>query len=187
MTYSQSVFVLLMSVMVVNACGEGLFDHYASQNAETGTVVIRAPQSTTQTSQDALDDLPDGSERAKAARQLQGKTIKDIEINGIDNSDQKKNAEVLLTLEKVKGEKITQPDYVNYLITHGEKEIQQSQQPFGYYQVAVTSKRQFEGDELTVIYTVTQGEPVTINTVDVTLSGGAMGDEDFRPCSEKIR
>ena len=67
-----------------------------------------------------------------SAASLDGKTIRKIDIRGIKNSTQHDNAKVYLSLEKVIGEKIDQPDYVQYLIESGREEIRRSQQPFGY-------------------------------------------------------
>lgn len=110
---------------------------------------------------------------------LQGKTITNIEIDGIEDDKQRNNAHVFLTLEKVKDEKIEHPNYILYLIENGKKEIAQSQQPFGFYNVAVSETHHFDGDGLTVTYHVTLNKPVHLDKVSVELSGAAKDDPPF--------
>ncbi len=112
---------------------------------------------------------------------LNGRIIKEIEIKGITNEAQLTNAKVFLTLEKVKNEVISQPNYVNYLITNGAEEIKRSQQPFGYYNVSIDSERIAIGDnELKIVYQVNLNTPTKIRTVDVSISGQAKNDPVFQ-------
>ena len=117
--------------------------------------------------------------RLKAAN-LMGKTILDIDIRGIDNIQQHDNAKTYLTLEKSVGEKIEQPDYIQYLIENGREEIRRSQQPFGYYNSEVDAHVQDEGDGLRITYTVHQNQVTQLSKVNVQITGEAAQDEAFQ-------
>ncbi|MBV7434271.1 autotransporter assembly complex protein TamA [Cardiobacteriaceae bacterium TAE3-ERU3] len=110
---------------------------------------------------------------------LDGKTVSDIKISGIENEEQLNNARVFLTLEKLKDKEVDRPNYVAYLIENGQKEIATSQQPFGYYNVDVSVEKHFEGNNLIVSYDVRLNDPVHIDKVSVKLEGQAMGDAKF--------
>ncbi|MFC0034233.1 autotransporter assembly complex protein TamA [Cardiobacterium valvarum] len=114
------------------------------------------------------------------AANLMGKTILDIDIRGIDNIQQHDNAKTYLTLEKSVGEKIEQPDYIQYLIENGREEIRRSQQPFGYYNSEVDAHVQDEGDGLRITYTVHQNQITKLNKVNVQITGEAAQDEAFQ-------
>lgn len=113
---------------------------------------------------------------------LADKTIQEIKIIGIKNAEQEKNARIFLSLSKVKGEKITQPDYIRYLINSGREEISRSQQPFGYYhtKVSVAVEPEDNKNELRVLYQVQQNEPTLLGTVDVKITGEALKDKAFQ-------
>ena len=114
------------------------------------------------------------------ADNLMGKTILDIDIRGIDNIQQYDNAKTYLTLEKSVGEKIEQPDYIQYLIENGREEIRRSQQPFGYYNSEVDAHVQDEGDGLRITYTVHQNQVTQLSKVNVQIIGEAAQDEAFQ-------
>ena len=114
------------------------------------------------------------------ADNLMGKTILDIDIRGIDNIQQHDNAKTYLTLEKSVGEKIEQPDYIQYLIENGREEIRRSQQPFGYYNSEVDAHVQDEGDGLRITYTVHQNQVTQLSKVNVQITGEAAQDEAFQ-------
>ena len=118
--------------------------------------------------------------QAVSAARLEGKTIRNIDIRGIQNSTQRDNAKVYLSLEKGAGEKIAQPDYVQYLIENGREEIRRSQQPFGYYHTQVDVRLEDAADGLSVIYTVHQNEPTRLGQVNIQVTGEAERDEKFR-------
>lgn len=117
---------------------------------------------------------------AQTPQSLEGLTLAGIEIAGIAQSDQLKNAEIFLTLMKSKGEKIHQPDYTDYLIESGKEEIARSQQPFGFYNVDVDVSRERKGEELFVRYQVTLRDPVRIEDIAVNVSGAAQNDPEFQ-------
>ena len=114
------------------------------------------------------------------AANLMGKTILDIDIRGIDNIQQYDNAKTYLTLEKSVGEKIEQPDYIQYLIENGREEIRRSQQPFGYYNSEVDAHVQDEGGGLRITYTVHQNQVTQLSKVNVQITGEAAQDEAFQ-------
>lgn len=128
----------------------------------------------------ALDSLPAADEEERQTAALSNLKLEAIDIRGIKDSEQRKNAEVFLGLEKVKGETISQPAYVNYLIENGADEIKRSQQPFGYYNASVKTERKVQNGKLTVIYTVNLGSPTTIRTIDVQVTGTAQQDPQFQ-------
>lgn len=111
---------------------------------------------------------------------LQGLTLTEIRILGIEDEKQLNNAEVFLGLSRVKGEAISQPAYVNYLIDNGAKEIALSQQPFGFYQSEVRSERHIQEGNLIVTYHVNLNAPTTIRAVEVNVSGMAADDPEFQ-------
>lgn len=111
---------------------------------------------------------------------LEGLTLAGIEIAGISQNDQLRNAEIFLTLMKSKGEKIHQPDYTDYLIESGKEEIARSQQPFGFYNVEVNANRERKNGELFVRYQVALRDPVLIDDIAVNISGAAQNDPEFQ-------
>ena len=124
--------------------------------------------------------------RADAATQskqsvsnIEGLQIASIDIEGIAAAEQHKNAEIFLTLMKSKGETVKQPDYIHYLIENGKEEIARSQQPFGYYNAAVTVKEDVRGKDLHVRYQVNLNEPVLIDGVQVVVEGEGKEDPEF--------
>ena len=130
-----------------------------------------------------LESVPAAKPAARAtknAASLDGKTIRKIDIRGIKDKTRHDNAKVYLSLEKVVGEKIDQPDYVQYLIESGREEIRRSQQPFGYYHTQVHVQLDDSADGITVIYTVTQNEVTKLGQVNLQVLGEAERDEKFR-------
>jgi len=130
-----------------------------------------------------LESVPAAKPAARAtknAASLDGKTIRKIDIRGIKDKTRHDNAKVYLSLEKVVGEKIDQPDYVQYLIESGREEIRRSQQPFGYYHTQVDVQLDDSADGITVIYTVTQNEATKLGQVNLQVLGEAERDEKFR-------
>lgn len=116
---------------------------------------------------------------AGAAQNIEGLQLADIEIAGLANADQLKNAQIFLTLMKSKGETVKQPDYIHYLIESGKEEIARSQQPFGFYNTAVSVDTQQNGNALKVRYEVSLNEPVVIDGISVTVDGAARDDPEF--------
>ena len=116
---------------------------------------------------------------AGAAQNIEGLQLADIEIAGLANADQLKNAQIFLTLMKSKGETVKQPDYIHYLIESGKEEIARSQQPFGFYNTAVSVDTQQSGNALKVRYEVSLNEPVVIDGISVTVDGAARDDPEF--------
>lgn len=116
---------------------------------------------------------------AGAAQNIEGLQLADIEIAGLANADQLKNAQIFLTLMKSKGETVKQPDYIHYLIESGKEEIARSQQPFGFYNTAVSVDTQQSGNALKVRYEVNLNEPVVIDGISVTVDGAARDDPEF--------
>ena len=139
-----------------------------------------APKAATVAKPAAKPALKPAPAQAVSAARLEGKTIRNIDIRGIQNSTQRDNAKVYLSLEKVAGEKIDQPDYVQYLIENGREEIRRSQQPFGYYHTQVDVRLEDAADGLSVIYTVHQNEPTRLGQVNIQVTGEAERDEKFR-------
>ncbi|MDO4642947.1 MAG: autotransporter assembly complex family protein [Cardiobacteriaceae bacterium] len=111
---------------------------------------------------------------------LRGKVIHKIDIRGIQNAQQKENARIFLSLDKVLNEKIEQPDYISYLIDNGREEISRSQQPFGFYHSDVTVHVSDEQDGLHVVYEVHQNPATHLERVNVQVLGEAAQDEKFQ-------
>lgn len=118
---------------------------------------------------------------AQTGRQdnIEGLQLANIEITGLSNPDQLKNAQIFLTLMKSQGETIKQPDYIHYLIESGKEEIARSQQPFGFYNTAVAVDMQPQGNSLRVRYDVTLNQPVVLEDITVGVSGAAQEDPEF--------
>ncbi|MBP3195284.1 MAG: outer membrane protein assembly factor [Cardiobacteriaceae bacterium] len=163
--YSENIFTLdtstQYSTQVIN--NDNPITSENSDNAENG----------------ALAAIPDGSIDPKLA-ELQGKKIHKIDIIGIKDKEQLNNAEVFLSLTRVKNEVIEQPDYVNWLIENGINEIAESQQPFGFYETEVKVEKKQEKEGLRVIYTVKQNQPTKIRAIDVKITGEALSDPEFQ-------
>lgn len=173
----KSVLCLSMAV-AGTAQAEVLFERlgYAGPATSPSIAGAQPDQYAQQSNNVSLEQISGNEADAEA---LEGKTLKTIEIEGINESKQLDNAKVFLTLEKVKDQAITRPNYVNYLIENGKEEIARSQQPFGYYNVQVEASRHFDGQDLSVTYRVTLNQPVHINQVHVQVEGEAESDEAF--------
>lgn len=111
--------------------------------------------------------------------EIEGLQLADIEITGLANPDQLKNAQIFLTLMKSRGETVKQPDYIHYLIESGKEEIARSQQPFGYYNTAVEVAVRPAGNTLSVHYAVDLKEPVVLDDIVVNVSGDGKEDPEF--------
>lgn len=175
----RMLFWVLLGTNIAPLYAQGLFHSYVTdeQQGDASQPSATPPASTNNASD---DDNAAAREFIERIRLLHERKISTIVITGISNSEQHNNAEVFLSLEGVKGKKITQPFYTNYLINNGANEIIRSQQPFGYYGVKVDVKREMEGsDGVKVTYAVTLGEPVKIHDVAVSLSGAGKTDADF--------
>ena len=106
----------------------------------------------------------------------------EIIINGIDG-DMKENAMAYLELRKSLDDPHFSEVWLKKLHKKAEKNIADSLQPFGYYQISVNStlvKNQEDksNNRWVAIYTVTLGEPVKIIETDIVISGSGEKDPD---------
>lgn len=159
--------LLFSLALLAQASRATLFERYHLEKT-SGTTAVKEEE----------NYMPDEGEDPNVT-QLRGKKITTIDIEGIDDKEQLKNAQLFLSL-KTSDEIIEQAEYFNYLIKNGEKEIQKSQEVFGYYNVTVNSTVTEENEkEIKVTYKVTLGAVTKIIKSDIQLLGEAIKDPVF--------
>lgn len=136
----------------------------------------------------ALPSLADDARQSA----LMGNTLKTITIEGLDE-EQEENARLFLQLGLVLNEPIAteggkglSAEYVDYLIEQGKVEIAKSQQPFGYYNAEIQVDYKRDGQDLTVIYRVTLGQPTRLQLVNIDVTGQALEDPEFKALLQDV-
>jgi translocation and assembly module TamA len=106
-----------------------------------------------------------------------------ISIDGVKDKLLIKNVLAYLSLEQQKNHPRLSVKRIQRLHKQAPKEIQQALQPFGYYQVKVTSelKRPQNGQiGWQARYLLDLGKPLKVKDVDIVLSGDAKDDKIFK-------
>jgi translocation and assembly module TamA len=103
----------------------------------------------------------------------------DISIAGIDG-ELKKNALAYLELKKHLNDPHFSEAWLQKLHKKAEKNIREALQPFGYYQVNISSSLTKGSDNLwQAQYTVTPGDPVKIIDIDIVINGPGKNDTEI--------
>jgi translocation and assembly module TamA len=108
----------------------------------------------------------------------------EVQIHGIDD-DQGMRSNVLayLSFERYKNSDSLSREFVERLQERCEREVRAALRPFGFYEPTVISdvKREGGGNDQNyrVTLTITRGEPVVVEKVDVSVAGAGANDERF--------
>lgn len=101
-----------------------------------------------------------------------------VEIEGL-SGDLLQNARGYLTLAQT-GDRSVSVARIRRLFALGPGQIREALQPFGYYQVQVSSRLSHEGDRWTARYRVSPGQPAHVRAVDIRLQGPGAGNARLR-------
>ena len=104
-------------------------------------------------------------------------------MHGIDDDSAAPNVLAYLSFERYKNSDDLSPEFVERLQERSEREVRAAMRPFGFYEPTVTSevKREGNGSEQNyrVTITITRGDPVVVEKVDVKVTGPGAHDERF--------
>lgn len=101
-----------------------------------------------------------------------------IQVQGV-SGDLLKNVLAYLSINAYKDAPNLNNALVEQMNSRAPSEIQTALQPFGYYQVQVTSDLKETDNGWSVVYTVNPGTPVTLRNVDIEISGPGKTDTAF--------
>src|SRR4051812_7508426 len=105
-----------------------------------------------------------------------------VEVRGVDEQI-RANVLAYLSFERYKNSDDLSQDFVDRLQERAEREVRAAMRPFGYYEPSVTSEVHLEGgnseQNYRVLITVTPGEPVTVDDVQVKVTGSGANDPVF--------
>jgi translocation and assembly module TamA len=105
-----------------------------------------------------------------------------VEVHGIDDQQgMRSNVLAYLSFERYKNSDDLSFEFVGRLQERSEREVRAALRPFGFYEPTVKSEVRREGNEQNyrVTLTITRGEPVVVDKVDVNVSGPGANDERF--------
>jgi translocation and assembly module TamA len=106
----------------------------------------------------------------------------EVEVQGVDESV-RANVLAYLSFERYKTSDDLTPEFVERLQERSEREVRTALRPFGFYEPGVQSQVRREGDDdqqnYHVTITITPGEPVVVESVDVKVSGPGEDDPVF--------
>ncbi len=105
----------------------------------------------------------------------------DIEIHGVEG-DLRGNVLAYLSFERYKTRDRLRADTIERLHERVEREVRSALRPFGYYDPTVKSsvEPRDNGEDWRVRIDIEPGEPVVLETVDVSVTGPRAGDPVFR-------
>ncbi len=160
----------------------------ASQPAANTTT--SKPRNGTQTPEDNVNRPKKIENQATSAQSDEdeeaGTGIKlQVAINGLEDTEQLKNAKAFLDVYAESGKAVKNPSYINFLVKEGAAQIQQSLQPFGYYKAKVDVDNQQTADSWTVTYRVERGAPVILKRVDVSVEGEGKTQKEYQELVDK--
>jgi translocation and assembly module TamA len=106
----------------------------------------------------------------------------EVEVQGVDEQVQA-NVLAYLSFERYKSSDDLTPEFVERLQERSEREVRTALRPFGFYEPTVQSsvRREGSGSEQNyqVTITITPGEPIVVESVDVKVSGPGEDDPVF--------
>jgi translocation and assembly module TamA len=105
-----------------------------------------------------------------------------VEVRGVDEQI-RANVLAYLSFERYKNSDDLSREFIDRLQERTEREVRAALRPFGYYEPSVTSEVHTEGgngeQNYRVVVTVTPGEPVTVDDVQVKVTGPGADDPVF--------
>ena len=113
-----------------------------------------------------------------------------VQIRGLEDEEMRDNVSDALSLDRLNPNrrKALTETRLSYLLRRTPGEARGALEPFGYYDPAVETEVQRDGEKVTVVVSVTLGEPVRVRGHDVSLTGPAEANgalmrrlERFRP------
>jgi len=106
----------------------------------------------------------------------------EVEVLGVDEAVQS-NVLAYLSFERYKSSDDLTPEFVERLQERSEREVRTALRPFGFYEPTVQSNVRREGggseQNYLVTITITPGEPIVVESVDVKVSGPGEDDPVF--------
>jgi len=106
----------------------------------------------------------------------------EVEVHGVDEMVQA-NVLAYLSFERYKASDDLTPEFVERLQERSEREVRTALRPFGFYEPTVQSqvRREGSGEEQNyhVTITISPGEPIVVDSVDVKVSGPGEDDPVF--------
>lgn len=115
----------------------------------------------------------------------------DVQVRGL-GSDERDNAYAQLSIleyaKRTDADRATyDPADVQRLFKQGEAEIKTALQPFGWYNIKVTSELQGTAPDWTAIYTVDAGPETDIASIDIRITGDGLDYEPLQRLVERPR
>lgn len=110
-----------------------------------------------------------------------------VRVNLTGLSDElERNVRVRTTLFSLDGEPAPASFRLRFLQRRAEAEIREALMPFGYYQPTIDSTLEETPSAWTIQFDVDAGQPVMVETVDITITGIAQTDEKFIELQQKL-
>ncbi|MBS7457130.1 autotransporter assembly complex protein TamA [Coralloluteibacterium stylophorae] len=106
-----------------------------------------------------------------------------VDVRGIDDATERDNVVNSLSLNKLDEarRRDLRPGRLAYLLRVAPEEVRTALEPYGYYDTEVEIDEQRSGDEVRVVVTVDQGEPVTVTRRIARINGEATEDPALAP------
>ncbi len=101
-----------------------------------------------------------------------------VEVRGV-GEDVRANILAYLSFERYKVSDDLSADFIERLQERAEREVRAAMRPFGFYEPKVASEVRPEGDDYHVLITVTPGDPVVVDKVEVNVTGAGADDRIF--------
>jgi len=103
-----------------------------------------------------------------------------VEVEGVD-SDLRRNVLALLSLESYKDRDRIEPDAVARLFRRVDGEVRDALRPFGYYEPVIEASLTPEDEQRNwrVHIDIKPGEPVLVDTVNISIQGAGANDPVF--------
>lgn len=106
----------------------------------------------------------------------------EVRFKGVDGAV-KDNVAATVTLYRQRQEAATE-SRVRFLHRRAPDEIRQAMRVFGYYAPEVSAELEETEDGWLAVYHIEPGEPVTIEEIDITITGAGADSRDFRKLRE---
>jgi translocation and assembly module TamA len=101
-----------------------------------------------------------------------------VEVQGVAE-EISANIKAYLSFERYKNSDDLSMEFVERLQERCEREVRAAMRPFGYYEPRVSSNVRQDGADYQVLISITPGEPVLIDKIEVNVTGPGAGDRLF--------
>ncbi|MFY2762649.1 autotransporter assembly complex protein TamA [Arenimonas sp. MALMAid1274] len=115
--------------------------------------------------------------------------LREVVVQGLADEEMRDNVQDALSLQRLNPNrrKAISESRLSYLLRKAPGEARGALEPFGYYEPVVETQVQRTGEAVTVLVTVTPGEPVRVRRHDVVLTGPAEADTPLMRRIERFR